>query len=174
VAPASEQAASVMKRYRDAYGVGRTIVRVGNVFKIIGVVLAALVAVASLLAASRAALFLPAGLLIAVIVGLAVWLAGVFVSCQGQVLLASLDLAVNTSHFLTDDQRASVMSLPRVGSTAPGGAPDVGEQSTSGYVSLAGQPGTAFCLGCRTVAPKTELWYKKVTDSYYHKDCIPT
>jgi hypothetical protein len=163
-----------MKRYRDAYRVGRTIVRVGNVIKIIGVLLAGLIAVASLLAASRSALFLPGGLLMAVIIGLALWLAGVFVSCQGQMLLASLDLAVNTSHFLTDDQRASVMSLPHVGSAPPEAVAGAGEQSIPGYVSLAGQSGTAFCSGCRKVVPKTELWYKKETDSYYHKECIPT
>ena len=46
----------------------------------------------------------------------AVWFAlffvlGVLVSAQGQILRATLDSAVNSSPFLTNDQRASIMKL---------------------------------------------------------------
>lgn len=43
-----------------------------------------------------------------------------------------------------------------------------------GYVSLAGRSGTAFCLGCRRVAPTTALWYNGATDLYYHRECMPS
>ena len=41
------------------------------------------------------------------------------------------------------------------------------------FVSLSGEEGEAFCLGCRAVAQKTDLLYNKKTDSYYHKACLP-
>ncbi|HBG20111.1 MAG TPA: hypothetical protein DDY32_12790 [Desulfobulbaceae bacterium] len=41
------------------------------------------------------------------------------------------------------------------------------------YLSLAGQEGEAFCLGCRTVSPKKYLYHHGKTDSFYHQCCIP-
>jgi len=41
------------------------------------------------------------------------------------------------------------------------------------YVSLENEEGTAFCLGCRQIAPKKELYYNEETDTYYHKACLP-
>ena len=38
---------------------------------------------------------------------------------------------------------------------------------------LVNEEGDAFCLGCRTIAPKKDLYYNRASDSYYHKDCIP-
>jgi len=47
------------------------------------------------------------------------------------------------------------------------------EVDPNGFVSLAGEEGEAFCLGCRKVAPKTELLYNKGTSEYYHEECLP-
>lgn len=33
--------------------------------------------------------------------------------------------------------------------------------------------GEAYCLGCETIAPKTDLFFNEELDSYYHKECIP-
>jgi hypothetical protein len=47
----------------------------------------------------------------AIFVGIQFYLLGVLVSAQGQILKASLDSAVNGSPFLTNEQRAKIMSL---------------------------------------------------------------
>ena len=47
------------------------------------------------------------------------------------------------------------------------------ETQKNGFVSLAGEDGEAFCLGCRQLAPKTNLFYNKSTNSYYHEKCLP-
>jgi hypothetical protein len=44
-------------------------------------------------------------------VGLLFYLLGVLVAAQGQILLASLDSAVNSSPLLTNDQKAEILSL---------------------------------------------------------------
>jgi len=47
------------------------------------------------------------------------------------------------------------------------------EEEPIGFVSLSGEEGEAFCLGCRKVSPKTELLYNKGTGEYYHEECLP-
>jgi len=47
-----------------------------------------------------------------VVAGTLFYLLGVLVSAQGQILKASLDGAVNSSPFLTNQHRAKIMSLP--------------------------------------------------------------
>lgn len=54
-----------------------------------------------------------AGLFFAAIVGGLFWVCGVIVAAQGQILQATLDNAVASSHFLTDAERADAMGLPR-------------------------------------------------------------
>lgn len=51
------------------------------------------------------------GLLFAAFVGVLFYLFGVMVSAQGQIPKASLDGAVNSSRFLTNEHRAKIMSL---------------------------------------------------------------
>jgi hypothetical protein len=48
-------------------------------------------------------------LILGALAGLIVFALGVLVSAQGQLVMATLDNAVNSSHFLTDEQRASIM-----------------------------------------------------------------
>jgi len=52
------------------------------------------------------------GIFIALIVGILFWICGVIVAAQGQILLATVDTAVASSHFLTDTERAQAMGLP--------------------------------------------------------------
>ena len=33
--------------------------------------------------------------------------------------------------------------------------------------------GDAFCINCRSISPKKDLYYNRKTDSYYHKQCLP-
>jgi hypothetical protein len=41
------------------------------------------------------------------------WVCGVIIAAQGQILQATLDNSVASSHFLTDPEPADAMGLPR-------------------------------------------------------------
>ena len=101
---------------RDAYATARMLITYAGFVK----ALAALLAVVSVL--GGAGIFsgmgrdgtLPgiytivAGLLSALLL----FLAGIFIAGQGQLILATVDSAVNSSPFLTDSEKARVMSVP--------------------------------------------------------------
>jgi predicted RNA-binding Zn-ribbon protein involved in translation (DUF1610 family) len=103
------QSLAVVSRYSDAYFNARAIVGFGTAIKIIGIVVAALFVVGSLLADAR---YLLIAVPFALVIGAMFFLMGIFVSAQGQILKATLDGAVNSSPFLTNNQRAKIMSLP--------------------------------------------------------------
>lgn len=102
------------QRYLDAYRVARTIITFGSTIKIAGIVLGGLFGLISLSAFGadgfgKALGFV--GFFGAVIVGFLVFLLGIMISAQGQILLATLDTAVNSSVFLTPRDKAEAMSL---------------------------------------------------------------
>jgi hypothetical protein len=101
---------AVVNRYRDAYRVGAALVGLGNTIKIVGAVLAGIIVLGSLSAGNGP--FTLAGSFLAAIVGGLFWVCGVIVAAQGQILRATLDNAVASSHFLTDPERADAMGLP--------------------------------------------------------------
>ncbi len=105
----------VVNRYRDAYRVGTALVGLGNAIKIVGAILAGIVVLGSL--SSGDGPFgggaVVAGIFVAAIVGVLFWVCGVIVAAQGEILRATLDNAVASSHFLTDLERADAMGLPR-------------------------------------------------------------
>lgn len=89
-------------------------VGLGNAIKVVGAILAIIIFLVSLgsgnsLLGGGAVL---AGIFIAAIVGMLFWICGVIVAAQGQILLATVDTAVASSHFLTDTERAQAMGLP--------------------------------------------------------------
>lgn len=97
--------AVAVNRYRDAYRLAAACVGLGGGIKIAGGVLAAAVFVV----VPEARVGIPA----AAIVGTLFWISGVIVSAQGEILRATLDNAVSSSHFLSDPERAEAMGLPR-------------------------------------------------------------
>ncbi len=106
--------AKLSKRYRDAYLVARTIVTVGSVVKGIGIFLAIVITLAAFVVASQGQDNFKmglAGILIGVVVGVPLYVLGILVSAQGQILKATLDVAVNGSPFLSNDQKAEMMLL---------------------------------------------------------------
>lgn len=119
----SSEAKSLKKRYKDAYRVARTTTGVGSTIRGVGALLGFLIFFGAFaLAASQRNVYGVRGgeiqlisLIVAAIFGGTVWLVffiwGVLVSAQGQILKASLDGAVNGSPFLTNEQRATIMSL---------------------------------------------------------------
>ena len=89
-------------RYGDAYTVANAIINTGEAVKVIGVALALVGAVAVAVVgysgeSANFGFWSDLGLLLCAVVGLAVWIAGVFITAQGQLLRALLDTAVNTS-----------------------------------------------------------------------------
>jgi hypothetical protein len=51
------------------------------------------------------------GILVGVLVGMGIYILGMLIAAQGQVLVALLDTALNTSPYLDADTRAMAMSL---------------------------------------------------------------
>lgn len=112
----SVEAKSLTSRYWDAYTVARVIVGYASLIKTVGVALGAAILLISLMIASQFqgggafAMFL-VGLLNAAGVGMLFYIVGILVAAQGEILKATLDSAVNSSPFLTNEHRAKIMSL---------------------------------------------------------------
>lgn len=126
-----------IKRYLDLYRVARLLITLGSTVKGLGVVLAIVIFSFWLVVGFEASsqtqpnspfgpspaneatiktgvlfAFFVVGLFSAALVGGLFFLFGVLISAQGQLLLAQADAAVHTSPFLTDKEKAQVMSLP--------------------------------------------------------------
>jgi len=114
--PQSAESQAVMKRYADAYLVARVTNGWGEVVKGIGVAIALLLTLVGVtfLLKGREDTFAFGVLTIffGVISGVGFYVGGILFSAQGQMLKASLDSAVNSSPFLTNKERALIMSLP--------------------------------------------------------------
>lgn len=113
----------IVRRYRDAYRVAAALVALGNTIKIIGVLLAGVIAIIALSFLSSLGgsgsfggekfLLLFGGVFLAAIVGISFWLCGVIVAAQGQILRATLDNTVANSPFLNDQERLDSMGVPQ-------------------------------------------------------------
>ena len=103
---------ALMKRYKDAYRVARTTTAAGNVIKLVGFVIAAIILLIGVSAASQTSAAVGFGaVVIALGYGLGFFLSGMLVAAQGQVLMANLDVAVNSSSLLSDAQRNRIMGI---------------------------------------------------------------
>jgi hypothetical protein len=105
-----QSSSPVVNRYRDAYRVGAALVGLGSTIKAVGAILGCIIGVGSVSEASG--WIAAAGVFFGAAVGILVWICGVIVAAQGQILLATVDTAVASSHFLTDTERAQAMDLP--------------------------------------------------------------
>lgn len=99
-----DETTALMKRYRDAYLVARATGTIGKVIKGIGILVIAMGLIRAGQSTNSISLFIAS-------VGALLYCAGVLVAAQGQILLASLDSAVNSSPFLTNEDKAKAMSL---------------------------------------------------------------
>lgn len=110
-------------RYVDAYRVARATIAVGRAIKMAGVVLGLLVFLAIATTSNSDSGFGPLpnalrllGVVSGVLAGgwiwLVLWILGVIVTAQGEILQATLDGAVHTSPFLTLREKAGSMGLP--------------------------------------------------------------
>lgn len=109
----------VVGRYSDAYRVARATVLIGNLIKVVGVLLGLLVGVGLFALIATQARLLggmgAVGFFVSLLLGGGIFafffVLGVVVSAQGQLTRATLDGAVNSSPFLTNAERAEAMSL---------------------------------------------------------------
>jgi hypothetical protein len=108
---ASRTLSSVETRYADAYVVARAIAAIGSTIKVIGICLGILILIAGAAVGSEAKMLFVGGLFLGAIVAIPIYILGVLVSAQAEVLKATLDTAVHTSPFLTKENMARVMSL---------------------------------------------------------------
>lgn len=97
------------RRYKDAYRAANVISGFGTFIKWVGFGLVAAIAAAI---TSQDPRFWVVGFFLALLVGALFFLLGVVVSALGQILMPSLDTAVNTSPLMGDEDKARVMSLP--------------------------------------------------------------
>ncbi len=110
------QAQALLQRYEQPYIAAQRQVVLGDVVRIGGYVLAGLLVLLAFL--GLAGETGPAGLtqfliqvLVAIVVGVLLHAWGASLSASGHRLMATLDIAVNGSPFLTDEQRAEIMGL---------------------------------------------------------------
>jgi hypothetical protein len=105
-----------LKRYRDAYSVASNIDAYGQAIKTLASIIAVITIVITLIASTQAegktagGLFF-AGAITAAVLWTTIHAHGVRIAAEGQHLLAALDVAVHTSPFLSDVERAQAMSL---------------------------------------------------------------
>jgi hypothetical protein len=104
---------SVMSRYTDAYLVARSITTVGTAVKAVGVIIGLGIAligvVANFTTDSQSVKYAIAGVVLGVIVTIPIYIMGILIAAQGQILKATLDTAVNTSPLLTKDEMRQIM-----------------------------------------------------------------
>lgn len=110
----------VVARYRDAYTVARTIIAVGGVVKFLGVLGGVVAILAGVVLGTNGGHSTTFNLdsligmgvgLVGLLVGIGLYVAGILVAAQGQMLEATLDTAVHGSPFINDAQRTYAMGL---------------------------------------------------------------
>ncbi len=111
-------APKVLSRYTDAYRVARTTVVLGTLIKVLGVLLGLLIGFGAFALVNSLGQG-PRGGVVGLLLGLFLgggafalfFVLGLILSSFGQLKKAALDSAVNSSPFLTNEERAQVMSL---------------------------------------------------------------
>jgi hypothetical protein len=102
-----------MRRYADAYGVAKAIVALGQSAKILSAFVLGGLVLGGLIASGQGVgggLAFAIGLIAGPLVALPIYLLGIIVSAQGQTLMATLDTAVHTSPFLTNEDKQRILS----------------------------------------------------------------
>jgi len=124
--------ARLMKRYRNGYRTGKLINAFGILCQAVGILLGIVLFIggmslaqniqpdqpavqwlannAGINASDLRGILIGIGTLLAVVLSLVLWLAGMVISAIGQVLKAVLDTAVFTSPLLSDDEKLRAIS----------------------------------------------------------------
>lgn len=97
-------------RYRDAYRVASSLDTAGLIIKLIALVVV-LAGVVGLTAAGAKSAFFVATVIPLGCGAFVIYAIGVLVAAQGQILMATLDSAVNSSPLLSEEERAEIMRI---------------------------------------------------------------
>ena len=113
----------VVRRYQDSYIIAKTANTFGNLAKIVGFVVAGVIAfIGLLLTFITVASFRDSGvgfvvfliaLTLGAVIGSIFYVLGILLSALGQNLMATLDAAVHGSPFMSDEQKAQAMNLTK-------------------------------------------------------------
>lgn len=102
----------ITKRYSDAYKVAKGTVGYGTFIKVVSCILAVLAigggALIGLSTSNGQGFFV--GVVGGLIIGLSGYILGVVVAAQGQMMMAVLDVAVNTSSFAEGEEKAAIFN----------------------------------------------------------------
>ncbi|MBP6603845.1 MAG: hypothetical protein KA250_18665 [Verrucomicrobiales bacterium] len=113
-------------RYRDAYISAKATNALGSIIKGLGVCLGILVLLISFVLASEfGGSFILVGLVFSVAVAVPVYVNGILIAAQGQILSATLDNAVYSSPFLSLEEKAMItcVTIPATAETNATGQP---------------------------------------------------
>jgi hypothetical protein len=120
-APALARGNPMLYRYSDLYKSARLAISIGNAVKIIGLVIGAIIVTlfvfsginlgSGLSTAPMAFAGMIGGVITAAIPGGGIFLLGILISGQGQLLLAQADAAIFICPFMTNEEKAQAMSL---------------------------------------------------------------
>jgi len=97
---------SIEARYQDAYRIAEGAITLGKIVKVVSLILGCLILLIGMIGSSGfggASVFL-GSLIFAVIVAGGGFISGVFIAAQGQMIRATLDIAVNTTSLRTVHQ----------------------------------------------------------------------
>jgi hypothetical protein len=104
------------RKYRDAYRIGKGLAKMGRVAKALGLMLGVLTFLVALLLAGAnyppglgTTTTVLVGLLMSILVAIPAFLLGELVNALGQILMVTLDTAVNTSPFLDSTQKSQIL-----------------------------------------------------------------
>lgn len=108
----------LLTRYRDAYTVARVTSGFGTLVKVFGVLLGAIPFVAGFIVSGQfqrqpamQTTIAVTGVIFGLFIAFVLYILGVLVAAHGQILMATLDEAVHTSPFLSDEQKADVIQF---------------------------------------------------------------
>ncbi|HEY1769386.1 MAG TPA: hypothetical protein VGG02_03925 [Chthoniobacterales bacterium] len=100
------------RRYRDGYFAAHAINGMGSGIKSLAIAIAVIMTLISfLIGSSTSAMFGLAGALLGTAIAAPLYVLGILVSAQAQLMKATMDTAVHTSPFLDSNQKAAAMSL---------------------------------------------------------------
>jgi hypothetical protein len=107
--PDSGETIDIARRYQKGYRTAQNNIFFGEFVRAVGALAAALMTMGTVVFSGRSPEELLVGIFLAVTGGMAVYCLGAILCAQGHMLQASLDIAANSSPFLSTAVKANIM-----------------------------------------------------------------
>lgn len=111
--PESHEIREVSQRYLNAYEQADATTNFGEFIKVVAIVAGVATFLGTLALSDRSAVLTMGGSVAAVVVGVMLYLAGMVLCSQGQLLRTMIDAAVNSSPLLTNATKARMVLLDK-------------------------------------------------------------